>query len=342
MKDLFKAWWKWLRYEPNDPRFFAGGTIKIAVVGGGTGLANLLRGLKVYSNHISAVVTVADAGGSTGEIRRDFDMLAPGDIRKCISALAYDEELVAKIFEHRFDKRKKTFGGHTLGNIWITALTDYLGSFEKAIEVTSQIFQTAGRVLPSTLSNIDLVIEYTDGTKLRGEHYLDEELKVIRRISLTKPKAPAYTKAVSALKEADLIVIGPGSLYGSLLPNLLIGGVREAISSNKNALKVYVANCSTERTQTRNYTIDDHIAKIRDHVKRRLFDYCLVNNVIIRKSSDETKLGEINNISTTKTEIGKVKIVPRDVIDAKNPLFHDPEKLAKELINLYNEVKKKN
>ncbi|MCX6808074.1 MAG: YvcK family protein [Candidatus Berkelbacteria bacterium] len=341
MSNIIKTWWKWLRYAPTDPRFNAGGVVKIAVIGGGTGLANLLRGLKAYSSDISAIVTVADAGGSTGEIRQDFDMVAPGDIRKCISALAYDEDLIAKIFEHRFDAKKKTFGGHTLGNIWITGLTDYLGSFERAIEVTSEIFQTAGRVLPSTLANIDLVIEYADNTICRGESHLDKELKKIKRISLNKPKVKAYKKAEEAILSADLIVLGPGSLYGSLVPNLLIHGIREAIAKNKTALRVYVANCSTERTQTRNFTIDDHIREIKSYGGRKLFDYVLVNSKIIRTSSDEAKLGEINNITTLEPEIEGIKIILADVIDEVNPLFHNSNKLAKELIELYNENKRK-
>jgi hypothetical protein len=126
IKRYAKSWWKWLKYEPNDPRFCAGGVIKITVIGGGTGLSNLLRGLKKYSNQISAIVTVADGGGSTGKLREEFDMLAPGDIRQCISALAHDEDLFSDLFEHRFSNDKKILGGHTLGNIWITALTDPL------------------------------------------------------------------------------------------------------------------------------------------------------------------------------------------------------------------------
>jgi uncharacterized cofD-like protein len=186
IKRYAKSWWKWLKYEPNDPRFCAGGVIKITVIGGGTGLSNLLRGLKKYSNQISAIVTVADGGGSTGKLREEFDMLAPGDIRQCISALAHDEDLFSDLFEHRFSNDKKILGGHTLGNIWITALTDHFGSFEKAIEVTSEIFQTAGKVLPSTLDNVHLCVEYEDGTTLKGEHHLDEVVKKIKRVFFDK------------------------------------------------------------------------------------------------------------------------------------------------------------
>lgn len=341
MNKYIKNWWKWLRYDPADPRFNAGGVIKIVVIGGGTGLANLLRGLKKYSDQITAVVTVADGGGSTGEIRKDFDIVAPGDIRKCISALAYDETLFSDIFEHRFSKDKKTFGGHTLGNIWITALSDHFHSFEKAIEVTSEIFQTAGKVLPSTLENIDLVIEYADGKILEGEAHLDKIVKKIKKISLSKKRVKAYQKAIKAINEADMVIIGPGSLYGSILPNLLIKGISKAVSGNKGALKIYIANCSTERSQTSGFSIADHIKAIRDHIGRKpLFDYCLVNNRIIKQSKNDQKLGEINNITTKEKSIFGIDIFAADVIDVKNPLFHDQDKLANALIELYNKIKK--
>lgn len=334
-----KSWWKWLRYEPNDPRFSTGKVIKIAVIGGGTGLSNLLRGLKEYSNHISAIVTVADGGGSTGVLRKEFDMLAPGDIRRCIGALAHNEDLFSDLWEYRFEEDNKLFGGHTLGNIWITALTNHYGSFEKAIEVTSEIFQTAGRVLPSTLDNVNLRVEYEDGTVVDGEHHLDEVVKKIKKISLDKKGAKAYDAAVAEILTADLIVIGPGSLYGSIIPNLIIHGISEAITANKKAVKIYVANCSTERTQTRNYLIDDHIRAIREHAGKELFDYCLVNNKIISQSKDETKIGEVNNITTDKDVIDGVKIIKEDLISRENPLFHDSDRLAKSIIDLYNNVR---
>jgi uncharacterized cofD-like protein len=340
MKELLKSWWKWLRYEPTDPRFNAGGVIKITVIGGGTGLANMLRGLKKYSDQITAVVAVTDDGSSSGVLRKEFDILPPGDIRKCISALAYDEDLISNLLEYRFSKDKKTFGGHTLGNIWITALSKYFNSFEKALEATTEIFKTAGRVLPATLGNAGLVIYYADGTTAEGESHLDEVVKKIDRISLNKQKVRAYDKAVKAIGEADLVLLGPGSLYGSIIPNLLISGIRDAIYKNKRAVKVYIANCSTERTQTAGYTIEDHIFKLINHSKKRVFDYCLVNDKILRSSVDETKTGEINNITTSSEEVLGARIVRDNVISEKNPLYHDSDKLAKAVIDLYNKYRK--
>jgi len=341
VKSFLKKWWNDLKYEPGDPRQLAGGRIRVAAIGGGTGLSTLLRGLKNYSNDISAIVSVADNGASSGELRKEFDILPPGDIRKCISALAYDEELISDLLEYRFEKGNNSFSGHTLGNIWLTGLTNYFGSFEKALEVTTELFKTAGKVMPSTLEDIDICIEYEDGTKLTGESHLDEQLKKIKKISLSKSDSKAYNNAVKAISEADLIVTGPGSLYGSIIPNLLIPGVKKAIMENKKAVKVYVANCSTERTQTKDYTIDDHIKAINDHAEARLFDYCLVNGKIVKSSSEQSKLGEINNITTNKEEIDGTKIIVKDLIDEKHPLFHDSDKLSESLVKLYAEAKHK-
>jgi len=340
VQEFIKNWWNLLRYEPDDPRLYAGGTVRIAAIGGGTGLSTLLRGLKKYSNHISAIVTVADNGSSTGDIRKEFDMLAPGDIRKCIGALAYDEEIISQIFEHRFSKDKQLFGGHTLGNIWITGLTQIYGSFDKAIEATSEIFKTAGKVLPATLSEVDIKITYKDNSEKIGECYLDEILKPISKVALTDMKVRAYVKAVEAINTADLILIGPGSLYGSVLPNLLIPDLKKAIVANKKATKIYIANCSNERTQTPGYTVEDHIDALIDHAGR-LFDLCLVNNKILRRSDDQSKLGEINNIVTEKSSHRGVQLVKEDVISEVNPLFHDSVKLARAIIELYNRNRKK-
>lgn len=342
MRKFLKNWWNGLKYEPGDPRFLTGGVIKIAAIGGGTGLFSVLRGLKNYSHDISAIVTVTDSGGlSTSVLRKEFDIVAPGDVRKCISALAEDEEMFSKLFEYRF-KGGNGFAGHTLGNIWLTALTEYFDSFEKAVLATSQIFKTAGQVIPSTLEKVDLKIKYEDGTTLIGEANLDEVVKKIKKVTLTNPQTKAYHRAVKVIQEADLIIVGPGSLYASIIPNLLLEEIAKAIENNKKAIKVYIANCSTERTQTANYSIEDHIKALFNHSREGLFDYCLVNNHIVKTSQKQVEFGEINNITTDEDIILGVKIVRADVINEENPLYHDSIKLSKALMTIYDESKQKN
>lgn len=340
MKTFFKKWWRGLLYEPDDPRQYSGIDLKIVVIGGGTGLSTLLRGMKKYSNKITAIVSVMDNGKSSGTIRKEFDILPPGDIRKCISALAYDEELVSKLMEYRFKKGENSFSGHTLGNIWITALSEHFNSFEKAIEATTEIFETAGRVLPSTLQRADLCAEYENGETMCGESEIPQAGKKIKRIFLNKQGIKGYKKAVEAIKEAQIIILGPGSLYTSVIPNLLITDIRNAIRENAESLNVYICNCSTERGETENYSVENHIDAIFDHCKGKPFDYVLVNNKIVKSSKNASVLGNINNITTTRSELSNCKIISSDIVSDKNPLYHDPEKLAKAVIELYNEVRK--
>ncbi|MFA7243983.1 MAG: gluconeogenesis factor YvcK family protein [Patescibacteria group bacterium] len=340
-ESFFKTWWRNLVYEPNDPRLLAGSDIKIAAIGGGTGLSVLLSGLKKYSNNISAIVAVTDDGSSTGVIRKEFDILPPGDIRKCISALAEDGEILSKILEYRFPGKNKSLSNHTLGNIWIAALTKHLGSFEQAIEATSTIFRTAGKILPATLDNIKIGAVYAGGKKILGEDKIPQAGKKINIVFLNKDKVRAYEKAVQAINEADLILLGPGSLYTSVIPNLLIPGIKKAILSNKIALKIYIANISTERGETENYSVSDHIAAIKKHAPGKIFDYCLVNSHVIKKSKQSSKLGEVYNITTENEKISGVKISRADLVDEKKPLYHDNTKLAKMIIKLYNNVRVK-
>lgn len=340
MKTFLKNWWDGLRYEPEDPRLLAGGRIKIVVIGGGTGLSVLLRGLKKYSNEITAIVAVTDDGSSSGLIRKEFDILPPGDIRKCISALAYDEKLISNLMEYRFGMHSKTLGGHTLGNIWITALTEYFGSFEKAVEATTEIFESAGKVLPATLKKVELCALYADGKRACGESKIPRPGVGIKKVYLNNKKIKAYSKVVEAIADAELIIFGPGSLYTSVIPNLLIEDIANAIRNNTESTNIYVCNCSTERGETEGYSVRDHIKAIYDHCGGGAFDYCLVNNKVMKVSKNASVLGSVNNITCTEREIIGCKIAQSDVLSRRNPLYHDSEKLAKEIIELYNKVKK--
>ena len=326
-------------YAPDDPRSNAGGTIKIAVIGGGTGLSTLIRGLKKYSSHISAIVAVTDDGKSSGILRKDFDMLPPGDIRKCISALAYDEELISSLMEYRFSDKEKSFEGHTLGNIWIAALTKYFGSFELAVEATTEIFKTAGQVIPATLDKIQLGAIYSDSSKVLGESNIPNPGKKINKVFLNKEKICPNKKAVEAIISADLIIIGPGSLFTSVIPNILIRDIKNAVKKNSRAVRIFIANCSTERGETEGFAVADHIKMIETHAKGKIFDWCLVNNKVLKQSKKESELGEIHNITTEKEQILGYKICSDNVVRDSNPLYHDSDKLAKSIIELYNKVR---
>src|SRR5690606_31165240 len=201
----------------------------VVAIGGGTGLSALLRGLKLHNINLTAIVTVADDGGSTGRIRNVFNIPAPGDIRNCLVALADNESLMGRLFHYRFDKEGSELTGHAFGNLFITAMTQVTGSFEQGVIEAAKILNVRGRVLPSTLENVTLCADLVDGTSVRGESAIAHDNPAVERIFLEPDEPDAYRPALAAILNADLIVLGPGSLYTSVLPNLLVGGVREAI-----------------------------------------------------------------------------------------------------------------
>src|SRR5512136_2935548 len=221
---------------------------KIVAIGGGTGLSTLLRGLKAYTPHITAIVTVADDGGSSGRLRRELGMLPPGDFRNCIAALADDESLITQLFQYRFGQKDEDLGGHSFGNLFITAMAEVTGSFEKALIESAKVLAIRGKVIPSTLSNVTLVGELVDEaeqvSRVEGESHITAAPGAIRRVYLEPDNVPAYPGAIRALLEADLIVLGPGSLYTSLMPNLLVSDLAQAIRASR-AQKVYVCNTAT-------------------------------------------------------------------------------------------------
>ncbi len=302
----------------------------IVFLGGGTGLSNLLTGAKKYPWNISAIVAMTDDGLSSGRLRKDFKTLPPGDIRKCLIALSQDSGLLAELFNYRFH-RSKGLAGHSLGNLLILALEKITGSFSKAINEANKILATSGKVMPSTLDDIQLAGTLSNGKTITGERklFLSGMANKIEKVWLTPDKVQANPDAIMAIKEADLIVIGPGSFYTSIIPNLLIKDITTAIIANKKAKKIYICNVSTERGETQNFTVDDHIRLLQNYSHKNIANYCVVNNKIISKSAKQHKLGEINNITTDKTTISGCKIVANNIINASEPLYHDPNKLAK-------------
>lgn len=291
---------------------------KVVAIGGGTGLATLLRGLKEYPYKITAIVTMTDDGASTGRLRREAGMLPPGDIRKCIAALAENESAILELFNYRF---KKGFGisGHSMGNLFLTALTDQTGSFEKAIEKTSDILKIKGKVLPATLEDIHLGAEFNDGVKIMGEVRITQygyKMK-IKNLFLSK-EAVSNLRAVKAIKEADVILVGPGSLFTSILPNFLHQEINEEFKKSK-AKKIYIANVSTERGETDDFSLADHYREIKKYAGE--VDMVLANNIKLKVSSGD------GYVTPVKIDLNKI-VTLANIVNKKNPLYHDSEKLA--------------
>jgi uncharacterized cofD-like protein len=247
---------------------------KIVAIGGGTGLSCLLRGLKQYSANITAIVTVADDGGSSGRLRREIGVLPPGDIRNCVAALADEEKLLTELFQYRF-QAGEGLSGHSFGNLFLTAMTEITGDLEKAIAASSKVLAVRGKVLPATLSDVCLWAELADGRRIEGESSITEAAGQIRQIGCTPANPPAVPAAIRAIEEADYIVIGPGSLYTSVIPNFLVPEIREAIARAR-APRIYVCNIMTQPGETQGHTVADHVRALDRACGERLFDAVLV------------------------------------------------------------------
>ncbi len=316
------------RFGPNRP------DLNIVAIGGGTGLSTLLRGLKLHDIGITAIVTVADDGGSTGRIRKDFDIPAPGDIRNCITALADNESLVSRLFQYRFDKEGSELAGHSFGNLFITALTQITGSFEQAVIESARVLAVRGRVLPSTLENVTLCAELVDGTHVRGESTISRDKPPIKRVYLDPDRPHGYEPALGAIVNADLVVLGPGSLYTSVLPNLLVEGVVEAIRWSRGTV-VYVCNVATQPGETDHFSARDHIETILRYLGPGVLSYAIVNSNRASASAikPEWKIDAVVDEDLGPLE-DKITIIARDVVNDRNPLRHDPEKLATVLLEI--------
>lgn len=316
-------------------RFLAHGE-EIVALGGGTGLSTLLRGIKEYTRNISAVVTVADDGGSTGRLRRDFGILAPGDLRSCLAALADAEPQMMSLLQYRFDEQSKELEGHALGNLLITALTKVQGNFLTAIQELSKVLAIRGRVLPATLANVALVGEQLNGERIVGESNIPKSHFPIRRVWLEPESPPAAPEVIEALQNAAVIVVGPGSLFTSLLPNLLVAGVTDAIRASE-AVRVYVCNVMTQPGETDGFTAADHIKLIYAHTGPGLFDYVLLNSqepppeLLSRYDNVAAEL--VYNDLDELRELG-VEPVERPLLQVSEVIRHDPAALAEALFTL--------
>ena len=311
---------------------------RIVVIGGGTGLSTLLYGLKEYTSNITAIVTVSDDGGSSGRLRSQFGLLAPGDIRNCLVALADSEPLMRNLFQFRFGG-KAELQGHSFGNLFITAMTKITGDFEKAVRESSKVLAIRGQVIPSTLEEVKLIAEYEDGTKILGESKISDEKKPIKRIHLDRKDCEATPEAINAISKADVIVIGPGSLYTSIVPNLLIEGIVKSILESK-ALKVYVCNIMTQSGETDNYKASDHIEAVVAHAKSKLIDYCILNLAEVPLEFIENYKREGAHpviVDAEKVEEMGFFAIKHDLVNTQDYVRHDSQKLAKIIVDLIEE-----
>ena len=310
---------------------------RIVAIGGGTGLSTLLRGIKTYTSNITAIVTVADDGGSSGRLRRDLQVIPPGDIRACIAALADAEPLVTELFQYRFDEHSgDDIAGHSFGNLFIAAMAGVTGSMEDAIAETSRVLAVRGRIVPSTLEDIVLTARMADGSTVRGESRLPTSGVPPTEVSIEPRGAAAHPAAVRALAEAELIVIGPGSLYTSVLPNLLVPGIGRALQES-NAFKIYVSNVATQRGETNGYTAAEHYAAIRRHLGvERLIDAVLANTNLPGEPFPEL-WGAEPVLAAGDADYAGARLVLADLVDPERRLRHDSEKLAAAVMRLYFE-----
>jgi len=313
---------------------------RVVAIGGGHGLNTLLRGLKEYTDNITAIVTVADDGGSSGRLRRDLGMLPPGDFRNCIVALSDAEGLVSQLFQYRFGK-DTDLSGHSFGNLYLTAMTAITGSFEEALKESSRVLAVRGRVIPSTLSQVTLCADVStsaawlegnqsdDGwQRICGESNITAAHKWVQRVYLEPERVPAYPEALQAILSADLIVAGPGSLYTSVLPNLLVPDLRRAIASVR-VPKVYVCNVATQLGETEGYDVDAHVKALGNHVGAGLFRIVLANNAL---SGIKPPGAGVDWVRLPRPETIDYQLVTLDLLDRRHPWRHDPAKLAQALM----------
>ncbi len=322
-------------------RFLSKGP-KIVAIGGGTGLSTILYGLKEHTSNISAIVTVADEGGSSGRLREEFGILPPGDIRNCLVALAEASQLMRDLFQYRFTEGDG-IKGHSFGNLFITAMTQVTGSFEDAIKTSSKVLAIRGKVVPSSLDKIRIKAEYKNGTVKEGEDKISDGTEPIKKLYLSPVNAHANSEAIEAIREADLIILGPGSLFTSIMPNLLINEISEEVTK-RNVLKLYICNVMTQHGETDGFTVTDHVEALVNHSKKNIVNYCLVNsgrldyNLLLRYSQEKSFPVIFDRERLKKFGVG---VFEADVVSRSDYLHHDSDKTAKVVIDLYNNYKKK-
>lgn len=325
--------------------------LRVVAIGGGTGLSTLLKGLKRYVlsatevpcpepgsaviRDLSAVVTVSDDGGSSGRLRKELNMLPPGDIRNCIVALSEDEALLSKLFRHRFEKGSG-LEGHSFGNLFLAALTSLTSDFSEAVRLSSEILLTRGHIYPATTSNVELEALMEDGTRVRGETKITASKGRIRELFLIPADVGPMPQTLEAIANADLITIGPGSLFTSLIPNLLVRGISQAIVESK-ATKVYICNLMTQANESLGLTAADHIRALNGHAQEQIFDYALINRPPV---SDQMKakyaLEGACQIVSDLEAIEALGVIPvlGDYLEEDGVARHNTARVARDLMNV--------
>ena len=315
---------------------------RIVIIGGGTGLPVLLRGIKKYPVDITAIVTVADDGGSSGRLREDLSIPPPGDVRNVLAALSEVEPLIEELFQHRFDA-KGDLSGHSLGNLMLAAMTNITGNFAHAIHEMSRVLNVKGRVLPSANQSVVLHAEMEDGHIVHGESMIPKYGKRIKRVFITREDVLPLPETLQAINDADLIVIGPGSLYTSILPNLIVPQIAEAVT-RANAKKVYICNLMTQKGETYGFTASDHVRAIYDHIEPRSIQKVIVNNGPIPTDAEIRYKGELATpVVVDKKELNSlgVEVIAESIVKMEDGVLrHDTNKLAKLIYDLLlNEIK---
>jgi len=344
-------------YEADSSSNLFKAPLRVVSIGGGTGLSTLLGGLKHFARadqagiypgsyapgrpvvDITAVVTVTDDGGSSGRLRREFDIPPPGDIRNCMTALSGDEDLLSHLFEYRFASGRG-LKGHSFGNLFLAAMNEITGDFAEAVKLSSEILAIRGRIFPSTRGNVTLEAELMDGKLVRGETNISKSRSAIKRILLKPERCMPMPETIEAIMHADLITLGPGSLYTSIVPNLLVEGMPEAIERS-SAMKVYFVNLMWQPGETINFSASEHLKAIQAHARRRLIDAVVVNSARIapglKRRYAQEKVKPVENDLETLTRMG-VKVVTADLVSnsslAQNKIRHDPAALAAVVVDL--------
>jgi uncharacterized cofD-like protein len=307
---------------------------RIVTIGGGHGLSTLLRGLKSHTSNLTAVVTVADDGGSSGRLRESHGILPPGDIRNCLAALSNDEALLTQLFQYRFSG-SPDLEGHSFGNLFIAALADITGSFEDAVVESGRVLSVNGRVLPSTLHDVKLVASMElphsiNEVRVEGESNIPAMAGRVRRVWLEPDNAPAFPPVIKAILNAEVIVVGPGSLYTSLLPNLLVHDLLAAIQTSR-AVKIYVCNIATQSGETDFFTCHDHVHALENHVGENLFDVILCND------NYENNIGPSQWVRADEKTLSDSHSYCANLVDDEHPWRHDSLKLAQVIMDIFYE-----